>query len=63
MIFMAGQVYHNVGKWKAISASEGDTVTPGRVGNVFFFPRASLDELKGKPAGWFKKEGTDLPKL
>jgi len=60
---MAGQIYHHVSKWEALPAAEGDTVTPGRVGNVFFFPKASLTELKGKPAGWFKAEGGGLPKL
>ena len=34
------------------SQSVGDALTPGRVGNVFFFPKASFDKLEGKPAGW-----------
>jgi hypothetical protein len=60
---MSGQLYHHVGKWEAVPALGGDTVTPGRVGNTFFFPKATLDELKGKPAGWFKKSGSGLPPL
>lgn len=63
VIFMAGQLYHRIGKWEAVAALEGDAVTPGRIGNVFFFPQASLNELKGKPAGWFKTSGSGLPTL
>jgi hypothetical protein len=33
----------------------GDKLTPGRVGNVFFFPKASFDKLEGKPADWNRK--------
>jgi hypothetical protein len=63
VIFMARQIYHHISKWEPLPAAEGDIVTPGRVGNVFFFPKASLKELKGKPAGWFKAEGGGLPEL
>jgi hypothetical protein len=29
-----------------------EKITPGRIGTVFFFPRNSLEILKGKPARW-----------
>lgn len=60
---MSGQLYHHIGEWEAVPASEGDTVTSGQVGNVFFFPQATLDELKGKPPGWFKNSGSGLSGL
>lgn len=39
---------------------EGDKVTPGRVGNVFFFPKASFDKLHDKPNkwNWMTRSGT-----
>ena len=42
VIFMSGQLYHHVSEWKPLPASQGDTVTPGRVGNVFFSLRPLL---------------------
>lgn len=63
VIFIAGHIYHHVSEWEPLAADKDDTVTPGRVGNVFFFPKASLAELKGKPAGWFKAKGGGLPEL
>lgn len=55
MIFLSGVLYHSVSEWTSGSQSVGDKLTPGRVGNVFFFPKASFDKLEGKPAGWNRK--------
>lgn len=34
---------------------EGDKLTPGRIGHVFFFPQESLKQLEGKEKGWARK--------
>ncbi|TFK68863.1 hypothetical protein BDN72DRAFT_768697, partial [Pluteus cervinus] len=34
------------------------TLTPGRIGNVFFFPRAAYDVLEGHPAAWNRRTMT-----
>jgi len=53
MIFLSGQVYHHVAEWKPAPAPPGTPeLTPGRIGNVFFFPQATYEKLKGKPSGW-----------
>ncbi|KAH6911611.1 hypothetical protein BKA70DRAFT_1219731 [Coprinopsis sp. MPI-PUGE-AT-0042] len=52
IIFLSGHLYHAVGEWTPRTGSSTDHVTPGRVGNVFFFPKISFDRLKGKGAGW-----------
>ena len=52
VIFLSGQLYHSVSDWKPGAYKEGDKVTPGRVGNVFFFPKASFDRLHDKPKNW-----------
>jgi hypothetical protein len=52
VIFLSGQLYHSVSEWKPGMQAAGDKVTPGRVGNVFFFPKASFDRLRDKPPGW-----------
>jgi len=58
VIFLSGQLYHSVSEWKPGKLAAGDDVTPGRVGNVFFFPKASFDKLHGKPAKWNKRTMT-----
>ena len=35
MIFLSGQVYHYVAKWRS-APSLGSSLTSGRIGNVFF---------------------------
>lgn len=55
VILLSGQLYHRVGEWEPGSHTQEDDVTPGRVGNVFFFPKASFDKLKGKPPLWNKR--------
>jgi len=45
VIFLSGQLYHSVSEWKPGKLAAGDDVTPGQVGNVFFFPKASFDKL------------------
>jgi hypothetical protein len=52
VIFLSGQLYHSVGEWTPGSYVEKDELTPGRIGNVFFFPKASFDELYGKASEW-----------
>jgi hypothetical protein len=52
VILLSGQLYHGVTEWAPGKQEAGDDVTPGRIGNVFFFPKASFDKLKGKPPGW-----------
>ncbi|TFK69270.1 hypothetical protein BDN72DRAFT_768154 [Pluteus cervinus] len=45
VILMSGCLYHAVSEWKPTHATPGQTLTPGRVGNVFFFPHASYEAL------------------
>ncbi|KIM35729.1 hypothetical protein M413DRAFT_32286 [Hebeloma cylindrosporum] len=52
IIFLSGQLYHCVGEWKPAKQVKTAPVTTGRVGNVFFFPRESLEKLTGKNEGW-----------
>jgi hypothetical protein len=52
VIFLSGALYHSVSEWKSGIQSVGDKLTPGRVGNVFFFPKASFKKLDGKPEHW-----------
>ncbi|KAG1769692.1 hypothetical protein EV702DRAFT_954947, partial [Suillus placidus] len=58
IILMAGALYHAIGKWAPLEGTFPHGITPGRVGNVFFFPHKSYEVLKDKPAGWaFKTAG------
>jgi len=52
VIFLSGQLYHSVSEWEPEPQDKKDSLRTGRVGNVFFFPKASFDKLYGKPAGW-----------
>lgn len=52
VIFNASDILHKVVEWTASPGQEGARVSPGRIGSVFFFPRASLDTLRGKLPGW-----------
>ncbi|KAG1785180.1 uncharacterized protein HD556DRAFT_1192503, partial [Suillus plorans] len=55
IILMAGALYHSIGDWTPQPGVSGDGITPGRIGNVWFFPRSSFELLKDKPAGWSLK--------
>jgi hypothetical protein len=52
MIFLSGQVYHQVAEWKPAPSPPASGLSPGRIGNVFFFPQASYEKLKGRPSKW-----------
>ena len=61
---LSGLLYHGVEEWKPKLHLSEARVTPGRIGNVFFFPRASYEKLKNKPKGWFvDTSGGTLPSL
>jgi hypothetical protein len=49
---MAGALYHGIGEWRPQPGISEDRVTPGRVGNVWFFPHSSYELLKDKPPNW-----------
>ncbi|TFK60827.1 hypothetical protein BDN72DRAFT_778923 [Pluteus cervinus] len=51
LIFLSGILYHAVGHWEPTAHPSG-ILTPGRIGNVFFFPKQSYLTLKGKPENW-----------
>jgi len=54
-IFYAGIFFHKVAHWTpAVQTVEqqAENVTPGRIGNVFFFPTPSFEILKDKPPLW-----------
>ncbi|KAG1787192.1 uncharacterized protein HD556DRAFT_1213036, partial [Suillus plorans] len=52
IILMAGALYHAIGNWSPGEGVSEEGITPGRVGNVWFFPRSSYEVLKDKPSGW-----------
>ncbi|TFK58484.1 hypothetical protein BDN72DRAFT_782036 [Pluteus cervinus] len=54
-IFYAGKMHHQVAPWVPVHQTHFDLNTTGRIGTVLFFPRHSLTQLRGKPAGWGKK--------
>lgn len=56
-IFYASQLLHKVAAWKPPPKGLNDQHTPGRIGNVFFFPRVSLELLEHKPPGWAVRTG------
>ncbi|TFK59825.1 hypothetical protein BDN72DRAFT_780214, partial [Pluteus cervinus] len=56
IVSYAGRLTHKVTNWKP-SPHYPPGVTPGRVGTVFFFPKHSLDQLRGKPYHWGIKTG------
>jgi len=54
-LFYGGILFHKVARWTATVQTrkqQAENITPGRIGNVFFFPTPSLDVLKGKPPLW-----------
>ena len=51
LIFLSGKLYHHVSKWMP-APSPDNVLTPGHIGNVYFFPQASYDILKGKKTDW-----------
>ncbi|KAG2109525.1 hypothetical protein DEU56DRAFT_920321 [Suillus clintonianus] len=52
IILMAGALYHSIGEWTPAPGVSKDGLTPGRIGNVWFFPHSSYEVLKDKPANW-----------
>jgi hypothetical protein len=52
IIMMSGALYHAIGQWAPGRGVSDEGITPGRIGNVFFFPHASYEFLKDKPEGW-----------
>jgi hypothetical protein len=64
VFFFSSALYHKVDQFLPTIQTvkmKKEQVTPGRVGTVFFFPKDSLQILKGKPSGWAVKTafGTD----
>ena len=54
-LFYAGILFHKVAPWTATAQTceqQAENVTPGRIGNVFFFPAPSFKVLKDKPPLW-----------
>lgn len=54
-IFFSSTIYHQVAPFEPLPQTRqnaADGVTPGRIGTVLFFPQASLQLLKDKPARW-----------
>lgn len=55
IIFYSSQIYHKVDTFTPLPQTkdmENQHITPGRIGTVFFFPKESLDILKGKSRRW-----------
>ncbi|KAF8055954.1 hypothetical protein FPV67DRAFT_1416497 [Lyophyllum atratum] len=50
--FPASKIFHAIARWTPKQAQPGDTVTPGRIGTVFFTPSACLETLQDKEPGW-----------
>lgn len=54
-IFYSSEIFHKVIQFtpieQSVSAQRQD-IMPGRIGTVFFFPKASYDILQDKPPGW-----------
>jgi hypothetical protein len=54
-IFYSSTIFHKVAPFVPLPQTPeqaADNITPGRIGNVFFFPKSSLDILKDKPKRW-----------
>jgi len=52
LIFLSGYLYHTVQRWKPTATPKGSELSPGRIGNVFFSPKASYEKLQDKVSGW-----------
>jgi hypothetical protein len=54
-IFYSSVIYHKVAPFTPLPQTPEQAlhnITPGRIGNVFFFPKNSLRILQGKPKRW-----------
>ncbi|KAG6818863.1 hypothetical protein H0H93_000793 [Arthromyces matolae] len=51
-LLIIAKLYHTVAQWTPMGMTEGDILTPGRIGNVFFTPEASYEILKDQDPGW-----------
>jgi hypothetical protein len=59
-LFYAGILFHKVARWTPkvqTLEQQAENVTPGRIGNVFFFPAPSFELLKDKPPLWGQVTG------
>ena len=59
-IFYSSIIFHKVAKFVPLAQTQEDkahSITPGKIGSVFFFPAASYQILKGKPAKWGYRTG------
>jgi len=57
-IFFSSELYHKVSNFQPLQQTKEQkdkNITPGRIGTVMFFPKASFEILKGKPEGWARK--------
>ncbi|KZS96283.1 hypothetical protein SISNIDRAFT_482868 [Sistotremastrum niveocremeum HHB9708] len=52
IIFRSSDLWHSFEGGEPSPYFEGDELTPGRFGFVFFMPSGALNTLKGKPPGW-----------
>jgi hypothetical protein len=52
VIFIAGAIYHGVGKWEPKGKASDELITPGRIGHVFFSPKSALSKLARRRPGW-----------
>lgn len=67
---MAGALFHSVTSWEPTLKEKEDSLTPGRISHVFFFPSKSYQTLKDKDRDWstdtaggsLKKKQKDLEK-
>ncbi|KAK1222916.1 hypothetical protein PQX77_014193 [Marasmius sp. AFHP31] len=50
--FRASKIFHVVGDWESPPMKATDSIPPGRIGTVFYFPELSLKTLRGKEPGW-----------
>lgn len=54
-MFFSSQIYHKVENFQPAQQTaeeKRERLTPGRIGTVMFFPKASYEILEGKPPGW-----------
>ncbi|KZT40818.1 hypothetical protein SISSUDRAFT_430193 [Sistotremastrum suecicum HHB10207 ss-3] len=55
IIFRSSDLWHSFEGGEPSPYFEGDELTPGRFGFVFFMPSGALNTLKGKPPGWARE--------
>jgi hypothetical protein len=55
LLFESAKIFHEILEWEPEEMEEGDQCTPGRIGNVFFTPKWTMDKLQGHEEGWGRK--------